>query len=132
MHIIRYPEKGRFSSEGVVTAWDKNAGDTIEKGDFLVQIEAAGEWIQVESAIDGTLLKVLVDMGGFVRSGDPLAVIGSAGEDISKAIGQLEPKKVATTPKSSPKPKVKPAAKVQAVQSTQPKKEEVMATPKST
>jgi pyruvate dehydrogenase E2 component (dihydrolipoamide acetyltransferase) len=132
MHIIRYPEKGRFSSEGVVTAWDKNAGDTVNKGDFLVQIEASGEWIQLESAADGILLKVLAGVGGFVRSGDPLAVIGSAGEDISRAIGQLEPKKVAAVPKSSPKPEAKPAAKVQAVQSTQPKKEEVMATPKST
>ncbi len=132
MHIIRYPQKGRFSSEGVVTAWDKNTGDSIKNGDFLVQIEASGEWIQMESAAEGVLLKVLADAGRFVQSGDPLAVIGSAGEDISKAIGQLEPKKATVARKSSPKPKAKSAAKVQAVQSTQQKKEEVMATPKST
>ncbi len=132
MHIIRYPEKGRFSSEGVVTAWDKNAGDTINKGDFLVQIEAAGEWIQLESATDGVLLKVLADVGGFVRAGDPLAVVGAKGADISKALAKLEPKKVVVAKKTPPKPETKPAVKVQAVQSTQAKKEEVMTTPKST
>jgi len=135
MHIIRYPEKGRFSSEGIVTAWDKNAGDPIKKGDFMVQIEASGEWIQIESVADGALLKVLADTGRFVKAGDPLAVIGKAGEDISKALKQLEQnkpapaKQVAKTPS---KPKTKPAVAVQSVQSTQPKKEEVMTTPKST
>jgi len=112
MHIIRYPEKGRFSSEGIVTAWDKNAGDPIKKGDFMVQIEASGEWIQIESVADGALLKVLADTGRFVKAGDPLAVIGKAGEDISKALKQLEQnkpapaKQVAKTPS---KPKTKPA-----------------------
>ena len=136
MHIIRYPEKGRFSPEGVVMAWDKNTGDAINKGDFLVQIEASGEWIQIESVADGALLKVLADKGRFVRSGDPLAVIGKAGEDISRAIKQLEQDKPAPAAKQAakaqPKPKAKPAVAVQAVQSTQPKKEEVMTSPKST
>ncbi|OQY03824.1 MAG: hypothetical protein B6I25_07660 [Planctomycetales bacterium 4572_13] len=132
MHVIRYPGKGRFSPEGVVTGWDKNLGDAVKKGDFLVQIEAAGEWIQFESATDGVLLKVLADVGGFVRSGDALAIIGPKGADVSKALEKLEPKKAAVARKSSPKSKAKPAVKVQAVQSTQQKKEEVMATPKST
>ena len=95
MHIIKYPEKGRFSSEGIVTAWDKNEGDPAKKGDLLVQIEAAGEWIQIESAADGALLKILAEAGRIVRSGDPLAVIGKAGEDVSKAMRQLEHNKPA-------------------------------------
>ena len=135
MHIIKYPEKGRFSSDGVVTAWDKNTGDPIKKGDFLVQIEASGEWIQIESAVDGVLLKVLADTGRFVRSGDPLAVIGKSGEDISKATKQLDqenPAPVKQASKVQPKAKAKPAIEVQPVQSTQPKKEQVMTTPKST
>ena len=135
MHIIKYPEKGRFLSEGIVTAWDKNEGDPAKKGDLLVQIEAAGEWIQIESAADGALLKILAEAGRIVRSGDPLAVIGKAGEDVSKAMRQLEHNKPAPPkepPKPSPKPKTKPAVEVQTVQPTQSKKEEVMATPKST
>ena len=102
MHIIRYPKKGRFSSEGVVTAWDKNEGDPVKKGDFLVQIESAGECIQLESAADGALLKMLAKTGRVVGTGDPLAVIGQSGEDISKALRQLEQKKRAVE-KASPK-----------------------------
>jgi len=40
-------------------AWDKNADDTVNEGDSLVRIEASGEWIQIESATEGVLLKVL-------------------------------------------------------------------------
>jgi pyruvate dehydrogenase E2 component (dihydrolipoamide acetyltransferase) len=135
MHIMKYPEKGRFSPEGVVTTWDKNVGDTVKKGDLLIEIEASGDCIQIESATGGALLKVLAETGRFVRSGDPLAVIGKAGEDISKAIKQLEHKKLAPikqAPTVQPKAKVKPTARVLAVQSTQPKEEKVMTTPKST
>jgi pyruvate dehydrogenase E2 component (dihydrolipoamide acetyltransferase) len=135
MHITKYPEKGRFSSEGVIIVWDKNIGDTVKKGDLLVEIEASGECIQMESAAEGTLLKVLANTGRFVRSGDPLAVIGKSGEDISKAIKQLEQNKPVSAkqaPKVQPKAKAKPAVEVQVAQSTQPKKEEVMTTPQST
>ena len=134
MHIIKYPEKGQFSTEGVVIAWDKNVGDVVKKGDLITKIEASGEWIQIESAADGALLKVLADTGRFVRSGDPLAVIGKEGEDISKVLEQLEQDKPVTAkqaPKVQPKPKAKPAVEVQSVQSTQPKNEEVMTSPQS-
>ena len=135
MHIIKYPEKGRFSPEGVVTTWGKNIGDTVKNGDLLVEIETSGECIQIESVAEGALLKILAEAGRFVRSGDPLAVIGKTGEDISKANKQLEQKKLAPViqaPKAPPKAKVKPTARVQVVQSTQPKEEKVMTTPKST
>jgi pyruvate dehydrogenase E2 component (dihydrolipoamide acetyltransferase) len=91
--------------------------------------------MEVESAADGALLKMLAGMGRVVRSGDPLAVIGKAGEDISKAIKQLEQDKSAPAkqgPKTSPKPQSKPAVEDQTIQATQSKKEEVMTTPKST
>ena len=135
MHIIKYPEKGRFSPEGVVTTWGKNVGYTVKNGDLLVEIETSGECIQIESVAEGALLKILAEAGRFVRSGDPLAVIGKTGEDISKANKQLEQKKLAPViqaPKAPPKAKVKPTARVQVVQSTQPKEEKVMTTPKST
>ncbi|MHC5214402.1 MAG: dihydrolipoamide acetyltransferase family protein, partial [Planctomycetota bacterium] len=101
----------------------------------LVQIEAPGELMEVESAADGALLKMLAETGRVVRSGDPLAVIGKAGEDISKAIKQLEQDKSAPAkqgPKASPKLQSKPAVEAQTIQATQSKKEEVMTTPKST
>jgi pyruvate dehydrogenase E2 component (dihydrolipoamide acetyltransferase) len=135
MYLIKYPEKGRFSQEGIVVEWIANEGDSVKKGDYLVHIEASGEELEVESAAEGTLLKVLVHKGRFVSSGEPLAVIGQAGEDISKAIGQLEPKKAAVSeqaPRVPPQPKGQPAVEAQPIQSIQPKKEEVMASTQST
>jgi pyruvate dehydrogenase E2 component (dihydrolipoamide acetyltransferase) len=135
MQIIKYPQKGRFSSEGIVIAWDKNAGDDVSAGDLLVTIEAPGETVQVESPADGTLLKALKNAGQLINSGNPLAVIGQSGEDVSKVLGQLEQKKEAPSQQSDKvqtQPKAKPAVNVQSVQSTQSQIEDVMKSPQST
>lgn len=84
MYIAKYPEKGRFSSEGIVVAWIKNPGDAVKNGDILVQIEASGEDIHFESPAEGTLLQIVADTGQFVRSGEPLAVIGQAIEKLGR------------------------------------------------
>ena len=135
MYLIKYPEKGRFSHEGFVVEWGANEGDSVKKGDYLVRIEAAGETLEIESTAEGTLLKVLAGRGRFVKSGQPLAVMGLAGEDISKAVGQLEAKKADDSkraPSTPPQPTAKPAVEIQPVQSAQLKKEEVMTSPQST
>ena len=136
MHIIRYPFKGRFSSEGIVTAWGIKEGDPVKKGDLLVQIEASGEWIELESGIEGALLKVLAGTGCLVRSGEPLAVIGKAGDDVSNVVAQLQQQKSAVAAKQSPKPVSKPKAKsTVSEKSAKPqktKKEETMATQQTT
>ncbi len=121
MHILKYPEKGRFSREGIVLKWISNAGDTVKKGDCLLHIEAAGEVLEVESAADGALLKVLEGVGSVVSAGQPLAIVGQPGQDVSSAVEQLKEK---AAPKPQAQPSKPAAAKTQPPKPSQPKKEE--------
>jgi pyruvate/2-oxoglutarate dehydrogenase complex dihydrolipoamide acyltransferase (E2) component len=34
MHIVKYPEKGQISKEGVVVKWALNEGKSVENGDI--------------------------------------------------------------------------------------------------
>ena len=134
MHIIRYPEKGRFSPEGVVVAWDKTCGNAVKNGDILVQIEAFGELIQFESPAEGVLLETLAEPGRLVSSGQPLAVIGNKGDDASKVIKQLE-QASAEPAQKAPKgstAKAKPTTEAKSAPPTQTKKEDVMTPAQST
>ena len=105
MDIVKYPQKGRFSLDGVLSEWKKTEGDIVKKGDLLLLIEAAGELLEMESALDGTLLKQIAAAGSFVKAGDPLAILGKKGEDASKVLARLrkEDKPAAPTAQSQPK-----------------------------
>ncbi|MHC4855512.1 MAG: 2-oxo acid dehydrogenase subunit E2 [Planctomycetota bacterium] len=119
MDILKYPEKGRFPLEGVVIEWKKKQHDSVQKGEILLQIEAAGQTLEVESTSEGTLLKPLAAVGCPVKAGDSLAIIGDKGQDASKAIEQINQKAPS------------PAAKTSAVQA-KPKAQPVAAQPKQT
>ncbi len=129
MHIIKYPEKGRFSPRGVVSLWRKKENDIVKKGDILLDIEAAGELLEVESAAEGHLLKILEDAGRVIKAGQRLAVIGKPGENISSVIAAQGEKKVTGEPEKPQKEvpaAVKPAAPVQVQKSPEIKKEDAM------
>lgn len=134
MHIAKYPVKGRNSKEGVVVKWALNEGQSVKNEDLLLQIEAAGELIEIKCDVAGTLLRTFPIVGAVVRSGEPLAIIGQKGEDVSKALEALGQQKSAILPHASTvqtKPKVKYNIDTQAVE-LHSKKEETMAAAQST
>ncbi|MBL7215031.1 MAG: 2-oxo acid dehydrogenase subunit E2 [Phycisphaerae bacterium] len=134
MQIAKYPEKGRISKEGVVVKWALAEGQTVKNGDLLLQIEAAGELIEIECGVAGTVLKAFPTVGCVVKSGEPLAIIGQKGEDVTLALQKLEQQKADTTQSAAPvqaKLKAKEAIDIQPVES-QSKKEDSMTTPQST
>jgi len=131
MDILKYPEKGRFAPEGVVVEWKKEVGDPVKKGDVLLHIETAGEVLELESGSQGALLKAISCVGSFVKSGFPLAVIGSKGEDVSKVMAGLDKEKSphAAAPsavKAKPKPAAEPKQTAQKPVAETPEKEENM------
>ncbi|MEN8126271.1 MAG: 2-oxo acid dehydrogenase subunit E2 [Planctomycetota bacterium] len=133
MYIIRYPQKGRFAPEGVVAEWVKKEGESVAAGQVLLRIEAAGELLEVESAGDGVLLKVLSDVGCYVRAGEALAVTGKKGEDVSRALAKLaEPKAAAPEPAPPAQAPAKPAAQKKSEKPKETKKEDVMPSQQTT
>src|SRR3954468_18573207 len=72
--------------EGVLLAWKKREGDTIQAGEALAEIETDKAVMDLEAFASGILRKILVQEGATVMSGTLIGVIGEADEDITSAL----------------------------------------------
>lgn len=57
------PKAGMGTTEGTVAEWHKAEGDKVEKGELLVEIEAAKAMQEVEAPVAGILKAILLDEG---------------------------------------------------------------------
>ena len=85
--VILMPRLSDTMTEGVIAAWHKKVGDSVKKGDLLAEVETDKATMELESYKDGVLLHIGTDKGGKLQVNDLLAIIGSAGEDISGLMG---------------------------------------------
>ena len=72
--------------EGVLLAWKKREGDSVQAGDALAEIETDKAIMDLEAFASGILRKILVQDGAIVMSGTLIGVIGEADEDITSAL----------------------------------------------
>jgi pyruvate dehydrogenase E2 component (dihydrolipoamide acetyltransferase) len=90
--------------EGVVVAWKKHEGETVDSGDILAEIETDKAVLDLESFGSGVLRKVLVPEGETVKAGKLIAVIGEQDDDIEAALADI-PEAQKDTAAFSPKEK---------------------------
>jgi pyruvate dehydrogenase E2 component (dihydrolipoamide acetyltransferase) len=83
------PKMSETMEEGVVVKWLKREGDRVASGDALAEIETDKAVLELEASTTGVLHKILAWEDTKVPVGQPIAVIGAAGEDISALIGGL-------------------------------------------
>ena len=74
------PQMGESITEGTVSKWLKQVGDTIEKDEPILEISTDKVDAEVPSPGVGTLLEIRHQEGDTVEVGTVLAVIGAAGE----------------------------------------------------
>ena len=86
--VILMPRLSDTMTEGVIAAWHKKVGDTVKKGDLLAEIETDKATMELESYQQGVLLHVGTPRGGKLQVNDLLAIIGSAGEDVTALVAQ--------------------------------------------
>src|SRR5208282_2557386 len=111
--ILEMPKLSPTMEEGVLSAWHKNEGDAIAIDDLLAEVETDKATMEFRAFDKGTLLKQLVAAGTLVKLGQPVAVVGGAGEDISALVARAgggekasEPIRPATeTPPTQPEEK---------------------------
>jgi pyruvate dehydrogenase E2 component (dihydrolipoamide acetyltransferase) len=72
--------------EGVLLAWKKREGDSVQAGEALAEIETDKAIMDLEAFASGILRKILVQEGATVMSGTLIGVIGGADEDITAAL----------------------------------------------
>ncbi|MDP3393280.1 pyruvate dehydrogenase complex dihydrolipoamide acetyltransferase [Sediminibacterium sp.] len=84
--VILMPRLSDTMTEGVIAAWHKRVGDTVQKGDLLAEIETDKATMELESYQDGVLLHIGTPDGGKLQVNDLLAIFGKAGEDITELV----------------------------------------------
>jgi 2-oxoglutarate dehydrogenase E2 component (dihydrolipoamide succinyltransferase) len=72
---IKVPELAESISEGTVLQWLINVGDTVTKGEALVELETDKVNIEVSADFSGILTKVLKEPGDTVEIGEIIAVL---------------------------------------------------------
>src|SRR5262245_52657146 len=114
--IIGLPKLSPTMEEGVLLKWTKKAGDKINPGDVIAEVETDKANMDFPLEDEGTLLKLLVAEGDSVKLGAPVAVLGEPGEDAEKALAEAgsSPAPSAAKPEPEPEPEPEPAAKAAA------------------
>ncbi len=95
--IITMPRLSDTMTEGVVATWLKAVGDTIKTGDILAEIETDKATMEFESFYDGVLLHIGIEEGGSAPVDSLLAIVGTAGEDISALLNKETAEKAPET-----------------------------------
>jgi pyruvate dehydrogenase E2 component (dihydrolipoamide acetyltransferase) len=80
--VVDMPKLGFDMAEGTLVRWVIAEGEEVAKGAVLAEIETDKATVEVESNFSGTVLRHLVKEGTPVPVGDPIAVIGEAGEKV--------------------------------------------------
>ena len=83
---IILPKQGLQMTEGVITTWLKQEGDSVKEGEPLFEMETDKLSITIDSTATGTVLKLLYEEGDMVPVTETIAYIGPAGTDLEAAL----------------------------------------------
>lgn len=89
--IVIMPKQGLMMEEGTITQWLKQEGEAVAAGTPLFEMETDKLTITMDAEVSGTLLKILHPAGDVVPITQPIAVVGTPGEDISQLLGGEAP-----------------------------------------
>ncbi|WP_431974983.1 2-oxoglutarate dehydrogenase, E2 component, dihydrolipoamide succinyltransferase [Micromonospora haikouensis] len=106
---VKMPALGESVTEGTVTRWLKQVGDTVEVDEPLLEVSTDKVDTEIPSPVAGTLLEIKVPEDETAAVGADLAVVGAAGA--APAPPKAEPK---PEPKAEAKPEPKPEPKAEA------------------
>ena len=79
---IIMPQGGQDITEGRVVRWHKAEGDPVQKGEVICEVETEKAVFEVESPLDGVLLKIVVAAGKIARIFSAIGFVGAAGESV--------------------------------------------------
>lgn len=82
---IEMPKLSDTMTEGTLVSWRKQAGDTVEIGDIIAEIETDKATMEMEAFDEGTISEILVSEGTKAAVGSVLAILLEEGEEASEA-----------------------------------------------
>ena len=124
---VQMPALGESVTEGTVTRWLKQEGDTVEVDEPLLEVSTDKVDTEIPAPASGVLTKIVAHEDDTVPVGGELAVIGEAGEAAAPAApaapveqapaepapvaqAPAEPAPAAPAPVETPQPVAQPAA----------------------
>ncbi len=79
---IIMPQGGQDITEGRVVRWHKAEGDPVKAGEVICEVETEKAVFEVESPLDGVLLKIVVPEGKIARIFSTIGFVGAPGESV--------------------------------------------------
>lgn len=92
---VSMPQLGESVTEGTVTRWLKNVGDTVAADEPLLEVSTDKVDTEIPSPVSGVLLEIVAGEDAVVLVGGALAVIGEASEGGASAPAPSAPEPVA-------------------------------------
>jgi pyruvate dehydrogenase E2 component (dihydrolipoamide acetyltransferase) len=109
--VVTMPALGESVTEGTVTRWLKQVGDSVDADEPLLEVSTDKVDTEIPSPAAGTLVEIKVPEDETVAVGAELAVIGSAGAGSSApAPAQSTPDQAAAPQQPAPAPRSAPPA----------------------
>jgi len=106
---VLMPMLGETMDEATVGQWVVAEGDTIKKGDVLLEVTTDKATLEVEAFSAGTIRKILATEGMVVAVNEPIAVLADADDEVPEDLLGYKPKTFAETQGGATKPAAAPA-----------------------
>ena len=87
--VITMPALGESVSEGTVTRWLKNVGDSVAVDEALLEVSTDKVDTEIPSPVAGTLLAIDVPVDTTVAVGARLGLIGVSGQNVSAQVAEV-------------------------------------------
>lgn len=83
------PKLSPTMEEGQISRWVKNEGENFEANETLAEVDTDKATMEMTALSGGTLLKIIKGAGETAALGEPIAIIGKEGEDISALLSEV-------------------------------------------
>ena len=100
--FFRMPAATPTMEVGRLSRWVCAEGAQLSFGTVIAEVETDKNVAEIEVFDDGVLLKILVEADKDVPVGTPIAIVGSAGEDISALLASASSTATASTAPTTP------------------------------
>ncbi|MCI2934272.1 dihydrolipoyllysine-residue succinyltransferase [Staphylococcus haemolyticus] len=85
MPEVKVPELAESITEGTIAEWLKNVGDSVEKGEAILELETDKVNVEVVSEEEGVLQEQLASEGDTVEVGQVIATVGEGSGNASSS-----------------------------------------------
>jgi pyruvate dehydrogenase E2 component (dihydrolipoamide acetyltransferase) len=117
---VKMPALGESVTEGTVTRWLKQVGDSVEADEPLLEVSTDKVDTEIPSPVAGTLLEIKVPEDETVEVGADLAIIGAEGSTPAEAPAPKQPEPAQAEAPKAEAPKAE-APKAEAPKAEAPK-----------